>query len=180
MYSFQDLEPVCCFMSSCNCCFLTCLQIYLYGNTERRHGRWSAIPISFRIFQFVVIHTVKGFSIVNEAEVDVFLELPCFLHDPMNVGSWISDPSASSKLTFYTWMFPVHMMLKSNLKDFEHNLASMWNECSCMVVWTLFGIALLWDWNEDWPFPVLWPLVKFPNLWHWVQHLNSSIFEDLK
>ena len=51
-------------------------------------------------------------------------------------------------------------MLKPSLKDFVHNLASMWNECNCMVVWAFFGIAFLWNWNENWPFLVLWPLLS--------------------
>ena len=78
--------------------------------------------------------------------------------------------------------FSVHILLKPNLKDFEHNFASMWNESSCLVVCTFFGIALLWDWHESWPFPVLWPLPSFPNLLtHWVQHFNSIIFyQDFK
>ena len=72
-------------------------------------------------------------------------------------------------LNVWTVKFLGHVLLKPSLKDFEHYLASMWNECSC-VVWTLFGIALLWDWNENWPFPVLWPLPSFPNLLaYWVQ-----------
>ena len=75
--------------------------------------------------QFVVIHKVKGFSVVNEAEVDVFLEFPCFLHDPMNVGNLISGSSASSKPSLYIWKFSVHILLKFSLKYFEHNLASM-------------------------------------------------------
>ena len=83
--------------------------------------RWSGIPISLRIFQFVVIHTVKGFSVVSEAEVDVFLEFPCFLHDPKKVGNLISGSSAFSKPSFYIWKFLVHVVLK----DFEYNLASM-------------------------------------------------------
>ena len=74
----------------------------------------------------------------------------------------------------------VHILLKSSLKDFEHNLTinCMWDECNCMVVWTFFGIPLLWDWNENWPFPVLWPLLSFPNLLtYWVQHfLTASSF----
>jgi len=74
---------------------------------------------------FAVIHTVKGFRVVNEAEVDVFLEFPCFLHDPTNVGNLISDSSAFSKPRLFTCMFLVHVLLKPSLKDFEHNLASM-------------------------------------------------------
>ena len=75
--------------------------------------------------QFVVSHTVKGFRVVSEAEVDVFLELLCFLHDPMNVGNLISDSSASSKPSLYIYKFLVHVLLKPSLNDFEHNLAGM-------------------------------------------------------
>ena len=76
-------------------------------------------------FLFVVIHTVKGFSIVNEAVVDVFLEFPCFFYDPVDVGSLISGSSAFSKPSLYIWKFSVHILLKPSLKDFEHYLASM-------------------------------------------------------
>ena len=75
--------------------------------------------------QFVVIHTVKGFSIVNQAEVYVFLEFSCFLYDPMNVGSLISGSSAFPKSNLYIWNFSVHVLLKPSLKGFEHYLASM-------------------------------------------------------
>ena len=71
--------------------------------------------------QFVVIHTVKGFHVVNEAEVDVFLEFPCFYYDPMNVGNLISGSSAFSKPSLYVWKFLAHMLLKPSLKDFEYN-----------------------------------------------------------
>ena len=73
--------------------------------------------------QFVVLHTVKGFSVVNETEVDVFLEFPCFFYDPTDVGNLISGPSAFSKLSLYVWEFLVHVLLKPNLKDFEQ----FWN-----------------------------------------------------
>ena len=73
--------------------------------------------------QFVVIHTVKGFRVVNEAHV--FLELSCFFYDPADVGNLISGPSAFSKPSLYVWKFSVHILLKPNLKDFEHYLASM-------------------------------------------------------
>ena len=72
-----------------------------------------------------MIHIVKSFSIVNEAEVDAFLGFPCFLYDPMNVDNLISDYSAFSKLSLHIWKFSVHILLKPSLKDFEHNLASM-------------------------------------------------------
>ena len=74
--------------------------------------------------QFVVIHTVKGFGVVNKAEVDVFLELSCFFYDPMDIGNLISVSSAFSKSSLI-WEFSVHILLKPSLEDFEHNLASM-------------------------------------------------------
>ena len=95
-----------------------------------------------------------------------FLELPFFLYNPTNVGNLISSSFAFSKPSLYCWKFLVHILLKPSLKDFEHYLASMWNECNCMVVWTCFGIARLWDQTENWPFPVLWPLLSFPNWWY--------------
>ena len=84
---------------------------------------------------------------------------------------------------FYTQIvhLEVHIVLKSSLKDFEHYLASMWNKCNCAAVWTFFDIVLLWDWNDNSPFPVLWPLLSFPNLLaYWVQDFHSFIFQDLK
>ena len=78
--------------------------------------------------QFVVIDTVQGFSVVNEAEVDVFLEVLCFLRDPTNVDNLIFCSSASSKPSLYIWKFSVHILLKPSLKDFEHVLARMSNE----------------------------------------------------
>ena len=132
----------------------------------RREVRWSGIPISLRIFQFFVIHTVKGFSVVNEAEVDVFLELLCFLHDSTNVSSLISASFASLKSSLWIWNFSVHILLKPSLKDFEHYLASMLNECSCTIVWTFFGIALLWHWNENWFFQSCGHCWVFQICWH--------------
>ena len=84
--------------------------------------------------QFVVIHTVKGFSIVSEAEVDVFLEFPYFLYDPADVSNLISGSSDFAKPSFAIWKLTVHVLLKPNLKDFEHNLTSMGDACSCPVV----------------------------------------------
>ena len=76
--------------------------------------------------QFVVIHTVKGFSVVNEAEVDVFLEFPCFLYDPTDVGNLISGSSAFSKSSLNIWKFLVHVLWKPSLENFEHYFASMY------------------------------------------------------
>ena len=75
--------------------------------------------------EFVVIHTVKDFSVVNEAEVDVFMELSCFFYDTTDVGNFISGSSAFPKSTLYIWKFLVHVLLKPSLKDFEHYLTSM-------------------------------------------------------
>ena len=171
-YSFPNLEPVCCSMSSSNCCFLTCIQI----PQEAGQGVWFSHL--FKNFpQFVVIHTVKGVGIVNKAKVDVFLELSCFSDDSMDVGHLISGSSAFSKSSLNIWKFMVHIMLKPGWGDFEHYFTSVWDECNCAVVWTFFGIAFLRDWNENGHFPVLWPLLCFPNLLaYWVQHFHSISF----
>ena len=157
MYPFPHLEPVGCSMSGSDCCFLTCIHV------SQVAGKVVCYSHLFKNFpQFIVSHTVKDFSLVNEA--DVFLKLTFLLHNTTNVCNLIPGSSASSKPSLYTWKFLVHVLLKPSLKDFKHNLASMWNECNCTAVWMIFGIALLWDWNESWPFPVLWPLLSFPNL----------------
>ena len=82
-------------------------------------------PSLEKFFQFVVIHTVKGFGIVNKAEVHVFLELSCFFDDPTDVGNLISGSSAFSKSILNIWKFTVHVLLKSGLEDFEHYFASV-------------------------------------------------------
>ena len=146
----------------------------------RMQVRWSGIPISLRIFQFVVIHTVRGFNIVNEAEIDVFLELSCFLMTQQMLTIWSLVPLPFLKPA-WTSQFSVHVPLKPHLKNCEHYFASMWDECNYVVIWRLSGIAFLWDWNGNWPFPVLWPLLSFPNLVVcWVLHFNSIILQDLK
>ena len=161
MYCFPNLEPVHCSMSSSNCCFLTSLWI------SQEVVWYSHLLKSFP--HFVVIYTVKGSCIVNEAEVDVFLEFSCFFYDPMDVCNLISGSSAFSKSSLNIWNFLVHTLLKPSLENFEHYFATMSNKCSCVVIWTFFGIALFWDWIENWPFPVMWLLLSFPNLLvYWV------------
>ena len=143
----------------------------------KRQVRLSGMPISFRIFQFIVIHTVKAFGRVNKAEIDVFLELSCFLDDPADVGNLISGSSAFSKTSLNIWKFSVHVLLKPGLENFEHYFNSVWDECNCAVVRAFFGIAFLWDWNENWLYPVMWPLLSFPNLLAYcMQHFHSIIF----
>ena len=84
--------------------------------------------------QFIVIHTVKGFGIVNKAERDVFMELTCFFHDPADVGNLISGSSAFSKTSLNIREFTVHVLLKPGLEDFEHYFTSVRDECDCAVV----------------------------------------------
>ena len=110
-----------------------------------------------------------------------FSEIMCFFDDPADVGNLISGSSAFSKTRLNIWKFMVRVLLKPGLENFEHYFTSVWDECNCAVVWAFFGIAFLWDWNENWPFPVLWPLLSFPNLLAcWMQHFHSIIFQDLK
>ena len=129
MSSFPDLEPVCCYMSSFNCYFLTCLQI------SQEVGKVVWYSHLFQNFpQFVVIHTVKGFVIVNKAELNVFLELSCFFNDPTDVGNLISGFAAFSKSSLNIYKFTVHVLLKLGLENFEHHFASLCDECNCVVV----------------------------------------------
>ena len=147
MYSFSYLEPVCCSMSNSNCCSLTCIQV------SQEAGQVFCYSHLLKNFsQFIVIHTVKGFGVVNKAELDVFLELSCFFNDPADVGHLISGSSVFSKSSLNIWKFIIHILLKPSLENFEHYFASMWDECNCVVVWAFFGIAFLWDWNENWLF----------------------------
>ena len=95
-----------------------------------------------------------------------FLGLSCFFHDPADVGNLTSGSSAFSKTSFNIWKFMVHVLLKPGLENFEHYFTSMWDECNYVLVRACFGIAFLWDWNKNWPFPVLWPLLRFPICWH--------------
>ena len=150
MHTFTDLKPVWCSMSSSNCCFLTRIQI----SQEASQVVWYSHLLK-NFPQLVVIYTVKGFRTVSEAVVYVFLKLSCFFYDPVDVGNLISGSSAFSKSSLYIWKFSVHMLLKHSLKDFEHYSVSVWDECNWVVVFTFFCIALLWDWNESWVFPVL-------------------------
>ena len=155
-------------MSSSNCCFLTCIQV----SQEAAQVVWYSHL--FQNFpQFIVIHTVKGYGIVNKAEIDIFLELCCFFDDPTDVDNLISASSPFSNTSLNIWKFMDHVLLKPGLENFERYFTSMRDECNCVVVWAFFGIAFLWDWNKNWPFPVLCPLLSFPNvLAYWVQHFH--------
>ena len=168
MYSFPNLEPVHCSMSTS----VASWPIYKF---LRRQVRWSGIPMSLRIFQFVVIHTVKGFSLVNKTEVDVFLELSWFFYDPMDVGSLISGSSAFSKFSLNIWRSL--FMYWGWLGEFW-GLLCWYVRCvqlcgSLNILWHCLSLRLEWKLNFSSPVAML----NFPNLLTgWVQHCNSIIF----
>ena len=119
MYSFSYLEPVCCFMSSSNCCFMTCTQI----SSEAGQVIWYSYL--FKNFpQFVVIHIVKGFGIISKT-VDFFSGILLLFDDSRDVGNLISGSCAFSKYSLYIWKFMVHLLLKPGLENFEHYFASL-------------------------------------------------------
>ena len=130
-------------MSSANCCFLTCIQI------SQEAGKVVSYSHLFQNFpQFVVIHTVKDFGIVNKAEVDVFLEFSCFFYDPTEVGNLTSGSSAFSKFSLNLWKFLVHVQLKAGLENFENYFTSVWDECqlcgSFNILWHCLSLGLKW------------------------------------
>ena len=120
MYTFSYLEPVCFSMSSSNFCFLACIQI------SQEAGQVVWYSHLFQNFaQVIVIHTVKGFGIADKAEIDIFLELACFFHDPEDVGNLISGSSAFSKTSLNIRKFTVHILLKPGSENFEHYFTSV-------------------------------------------------------
>ena len=159
MYFFPSFEPVCGSTSGSNCYFLTCIQI------SQEADNMLCYSCLFKNFpQFVLFQTIKGFRVVNEA--DVFLEFSCIFCDPTDVGSLISGSSAFSNSSLNIWKFLVHVLLKTGLENFEHYFASIWMECSCVRVWTFFALPF-WEWKLEWnwSFLVLWPLLSFPYCW---------------
>ena len=159
MHSIPNLEPLCCSMSSSNYCLLSCIQI----SQEADWVLWYSYLLK-NFPQIAAIHTVKCFGIVNKADIYVFLELSCFFNDPTDVSDLISGSFAFSKHNWKIWKFTVHILLKPGLENFMHYFVSVWDEYNRAVVWTLFCIAFLRDWNEAWSFPVLWSLLCFPDL----------------
>ena len=107
-------------MSSSNCRFLTCIQV----SQEAGQVVWYSHLLK-NFPQFVVIHIVKDFGIVNKAQVDIFMELSCFFNDPADVGKLISGSSAFSKSSLNIWKFMVHVLLKPGLENFEHYYTSL-------------------------------------------------------
>ena len=114
------LKPVFCSLSSSNCCFLICIQV------SQEAGQVVCYSHLFQNFpQFIVIHTVKGFGIVNKAEIAVFLELSCSFDDPTDVGNLISGSSVFSKMSVNIWKLILHMFLKPGLENFEQYFTIM-------------------------------------------------------
>ena len=168
-------------MFSFNCCLLTCIQIpqeegkVVWKNFEEFLHLLKNFPVCCVLQRQSLCHNQWSRSRC------FFLELSCFSDDLMDVGNLISGFSAFSTTSLNIWKFMVHVLLKPGLENFEHYFASLWDTWNCAVVWTFFGIVLLWDWNENWPFPVLWPLLSFTNLLaYWVQHFHSIIIQDLE
>ena len=116
--------------------------------------------------QFIVIHTVEGFGIVNKAEIGVFLELFCFLDDPAGVGNLISGSSAIYKTSLNIWNFIVHVFLKPGLENFEHYFTSVWDECNCSVVWAFFGLPFFAIGMKTDLFQSCGPCWVFQMCWH--------------
>ena len=158
MSSFLDLNQ-----SVVPCRVLTVASWPAYRFLKRQVMVWySHFSKSFP--QLVMIHTVKGFSVIHKAEIDVFLKFLCFLYNPVNVGNLISGSSSLSKPSLDIWKFLVHITLKLSIQDFKYDLTSMGDECNCPMVKTFFSTTLLVDWDDSWPFPVLWPLLDLPDL----------------
>ena len=142
-------------MSSSNSCFLT----WIWISQEAVQVVWYSqflknFPVCCNLHSQRLWYN-------QPSRIDVFLELSCFFGDPMDVGDLISGSSAFSKTSLNIRKFTVHVLLKPCLDNFEHYFTSMWDECNYVVVQAFFGIAFLWDCNENWPFPVLWPLLSF-------------------
>ena len=143
MYSFSYLKPVCCSMSSSNCCFLTRIQV------SQEAGQMVWYSHLFQNFpEFIVIHTVKGFGIVNKTEIDVFLELSCFFDDPADVGNLIFDSSAFSKTSLNIWKFTYcrslgWRILSITLLACEMSTIVRWFEHSLAL--PFFGIGMKTD-----------------------------------
>ena len=162
MYSFPNLEPVSCSMSGSN--------LLLDLHTGFSGGRWGGLVFpSFSELSTVCcdLHCQWCRSRCFSGTLLLFL----------SSSNLISGSSTFSKSSLNILKFSVHVLLKPGLENFEHYFAIMWDECNCVVVWSFFGIAFLRDWNENWPFADLWPVLSFPNLLaYWMQHFNSIIF----
>ena len=153
-------------MSSSNYCFLTCIQ-----NSQEAVLVVCYSHLFKNLPQFFVIHTVKCCGTVSKTEIDVLLELSCFFDNPVDIGNLISGSSAFYKSTW-----------TSGSSRFKYCWSPAWRILSitflvCEMSTIVHSLNILWDWNENKPFPVLWPLLSFPNLLaYWVQYFHSIIF----
>ena len=173
MYSFPNFEPVHCSMSSSNCCFLTCIQI----SQETGKVVWYS-HLCNNFPQFVVIHTIKAFTIVSEAEVDVFFWnflASSMIQWMLAIWSLVLLPFLNPACTSASSQF---MYCWSQAWRITWNLTLLVCEMrATVVVWAFFGIAVFGVIGMKTPFPVLWPLLRYPNLLaYWVQHFHSIIF----
>ena len=171
MYSFPNLEPVCCSMSSSNCCFFTCTKI----SQEVSQVVWYSHLLK-NSPQFLVIHSKSLAQSMMQKQMFFWNSL-AFLMIKWMLPIWSLVPlpfpkpvwTPESSLFTYCWSLAWEILSITSL--------ACWDECNCVVVSAFFDIAFLWDWNENWPFPVLWPLLSFPNLLaYWVHHFHSTIF----
>ena len=176
-------------MSSSNCCLLTCLQI------SQEAGQVVWFSHLFKNFPVCCDPHIQRLWCSQWSRSRCFSGTLAFLMSLWMLAIWSLVPlpflnpawtSGRSQFMYCFFLFVFfcfffsHVLLKPGLENFQHYFASMWDECNCAVVWTFFGIAFLWDWNENCSFPVLWPLLSFPNLLaYWVQHFHSIIFQDL-
>ena len=151
-------------------CFLTCIQI----SQEASKVVWYSHLLK-NFPQFIVIHTVKGFGVVNKAEVDVFLEFFCFSMIQWMLAIWslVCLPFLNKAWTSGSSQFRYSWNLAWRILSITLLACVKWVQ----LCGTFFGISSLCDWNENWPFPVLWPLLSFPYLpEYWVQHSLSINF----
>ena len=155
MYSFPNFEPVHCSMSSSTS--------WPAKRFLRRQVKWSGIAISFRIFQFVVIHTVKGFSIVTEVEVEGFLELSCFFYDSVDVGSLISGSFAFYKSSWYIWKFSIHVLYSLPCRILSIT-------CICLYFSGDFFVV-----NCIWVLPLNWNVLNHLHLMHFLIQLDINL-----
>ena len=152
--------------SAVPCPVLTVAPWFAY-NFLRRQVQWSGTPISLRVFH-ILLYSTQSKAFAQSVKQMFFWNSTAFsmIQQMLAIYSLVSLPLWN----LFIWKLSVHLLLKPSLEDFEHNLPSMWNEYDCMVLWTFFGIALLWDCKENGPFPAMWILLSFPNLLtYWVQ-----------
>ena len=164
MYSFPNLKPVCCFM------FISVTSWPAY-RFLRRQVRWSGIPITLRIFHSLLWSTQSKASAYS---MTFFYILPIFRwsNGCCQFDLWFLCLFSKSSLNIWKFRYCCSLawrILSITLLD------RVWDEFSCMVVWPFFGIAFIWDWNENWPFPVLWPMLSFPYLLAYWMHYSQNI-----